>query len=712
MFFKKCTFLILSSVLLLSVQAKDARDGLIAPQVAVFYPADFNGKAHLPSFALVQEPKVIQAVPENWNLTPSFYHKDGKSVVSIAVPKGASLYGTGEVTGPLLRNGQSIILWNTDNFTYTDYNGKRLYQSHPWVMGVNTDGTVFGVLSDNTWRQDLVLNDSITFLAQSPPSRVIIIQKKTVGELLFTLSELVGKMDLPPLWSLGYQQSRWSYEPDSKVHEIASEFRSRKLPCDVIWMDIDYMDGYRIFTFDKTKFSNPKAVNDDLHRLNFKGVWMIDPGVKLDSSYFVYQQAQERDIWVKDASGNDFVGNVWPGPCKFPDFTMPAARTWWASLYKSYMNQNIDGVWNDMNEPAVFDVLDHSMPADNFHRGGGDLVPDVHLRYHNVYGMLMIQASKEGIQAANPDKRPFLLSRSGYLGSHRYGATWTGDNKGAWEYLKMSIPMVINLGLSGQSFSGPDIGGFEGTTDADLFAHWIALGAFYPFSRGHACKGTNDKEPWAFGPEVEEVSRTALNRRYRLLPYSYTLFHEAALTGMPVMRPLFFADVKDTTLRREEQAFLLGADLMVVPKWAVSPVRPKGNWRVVSLAGENSLTDKYQPDVSIREGAIVPLCNLVQSTVEYSADSLTLLVSLNKKGEAFGKLYEDEGDGNGYRKGLFAEYTFKASTKKGSVTFECRLTKGRSFTTEKRYKIILIGNKGYSESGWLKQKNMPLIVLV
>lgn len=699
---KKLTTLLLTGALLLNLQARDTRDGLIAPEVAIFYPNDFNAKAHLPSFALVQEPKVVKSVPDDWSMTPSFYNKDGKAVVAVAVPKNACLYGTGEVTGPLKRNGQDIIIWNTDNYTYKDYNGKRLYQSHPWVLGVNADGTAFGVLSDNTWRQELVLNDSITFTAQSPAARVVIIQKKSIEAVMTALTDLVGKMELPPLWSLGYQQSRYSYEPDSRVLEVAQEFRTRKIPCDVMWMDIDYMDGYRIFTFDKTKFSNPKAVNDGLHKINFKGVWMIDPGVKKDSTYWVYQQGETRDVWVKDSTGQDFVGGVWPGPCKFPDFTIPATREWWAGLYKDYMNQHIDGVWNDMNEPAVFDVPDHSMPACNWHRGGGGMEADSHLRYHNVYGMLMIRASREGIKAVNPEKRPFILSRSGYLGSHRYGATWTGDNKGEWSYLKLSIPMVINLGLSGQGFSGPDIGGFDGMTDADLFAHWIALGAFYPFSRGHASKGTNEKEPWAFGPEVEKVAQMAMNRRYRLLPYSYTLFHEASITGMPVMRPLFFADVKDTSLRREEQAFLLGADLMVVPKWAISPAKPKGNWRVVSIAGEKSLTDKFQPDVRIREGAIVPLCNLVQSTAEYKADSLTLLVSLNKKGVASGKLYEDEGEGYGYKQGRFAEYSFTASTKKGVINFECRLMKGMSFTTEKRYKVVLIGNKGQTETSWLK----------
>lgn len=700
----KCNWMLFFSiaVCLQGFGAQAPQDGLIAPGVAVFYPKDFVPEAHLPSFALMEEPTVVQAVPSDWDIKPTFYHREGEAVASFAVPRDACLYGTGEVTGPLLRNGQSIVLWNTDNFTYKVDDGRRLYQSHPWVVGVNRDGSVFGILSDNTWRQRLDLGDSIVFSAQSPANRVIVIQKKDMNALMQALTDLIGKMDLPPLWSLGYQQSRWSYEPESRVREIAQTFRKRQLPCDVIWMDIDYMDGYRVFTFDKTKFPDPGRLNDELHKMGFKGVWMIDPGVKVDSAYLVYQQAGKQDLWVKNAKGEDFVGDVWPGPCKFPDFTMPAARAWWAGLYKGYMETRIDGVWNDMNEPAVFEGPDHTMPVDNWHRGGGNLFPGSHLRYHNVYGMLMIRASREGIQSAKHDRRPFILSRSGFLGSHRYGATWTGDNSAAWKYLKMSIPMSINLGLSGQAFSGPDIGGFEGTTDADLFAHWIALGAFYPFSRGHACKGTNDKEPWAFGPQVEQVSRTALNRRYRLLPYFYTLFHEASVTGMPIMRPLFFADLKDTSLRREEEAFLLGPDLMVVPKWANTPARPSGNWKLVSIAGEDSRTDAYQPDVYLREGAIVPLSKIIQSTVDYRVDSLTLLVSLDGQGKASGKLYYDEGDGFSYKKGQFAEFEFQASRLNDQVKIDCRLVRGKLKVPSMRFNVKMIEKGGVRELGWMK----------
>lgn len=686
----------------------DSGSGMIADDVALFYPADFDSVAHLPSFALIKEFPFIGKIPSKWNMTPVYYHIGDKSCVSVPFPKGASLYGCGEVTGPLLRNGKSIILWNTDNYTYKTEEGKRLYHSHPWVLGVNIDGTAFGVISDNTWKQELLLGDSIKFISSSPASRLIVIQKSSPQEVMKAFTELVGTIDLPPLWSLGYQQSRYSYEPDSRVREVADEFRSRKIPCDVIWMDIDYMDGYRVFTFDKKKFPDPKALNEDLHKKDFRAVWMIDPGVKVDSSYVVYRSGSDGDHWVKDKDGKDYVGKVWPGDCKFPDFTRPETQLWWADLYKDFMATGMDGVWNDMNEPAVFDNEEHTMPEDNFHRGGGVLPKGQHIRYHNVYGMLMIRSSREGIMKVNPDKRPFILSRSGFLGSHRYGATWTGDNSGTFEHMKLSVPMLLNMGLSGQTFSGPDIGGFDGNTTKELFGQWIALGAFYPFARGHAAVGTNEKEPWAFGPEIEKVSRTALNRRYRLLPYYYTLFQEASTIGMPVMRPVFFADLKDTTLRREEQIFLIGADLLVIPKWAEKPKMPSGNWHKISFAGEPDGNDLYQPAVRIRDGAVVPLCNLIQSTAKYSTDSLTLLVSLNSEGKAFGKLYEDAGEGYGYKSGQYAITEFSADKVNGKVNIKVKKLDGKLNLKPKTLKILLLNVNGTTESTWQKSSDLTV----
>jgi alpha-glucosidase len=523
--------------------------------VAVFYPADFDSAHNLPSFALVRDLKPQKAVPANWEVRPDFQIMNGKQVVRFTLKGKVDFYGNGEVTGELRRNNTSVTLWNTDNFTYSKDQGKRLYHSHPWILGVRPNGTSFGILADNTWKQSFDLSNSVTITSEGPAFRVIVIEKNSPQEVLETLASLTGKMELPPIWALGFQQCRYSYFPESRVREVASEFRKRHLPCDVIWMDIDYMQNYKIFTFDSLAFRSPKKLNTYLHSIDFKTIWMIDPGVKKEPGYFVYDQGTAGNHWVMNRSKQVFNGNVWPGECVFPDFTRPETRSWWGSLYKNYMPLGIDGVWNDMNEPSVFNEASGSMPEDNFHRGGGDLPADSHLRYHDVYGMLMARSSREGILKVNPDKRPFLLTRSNYLGGQRYAAIWTGDNISTWEHFKMATPMVLNLGLSGQPFSGPDIGGYKGSPDTLLFANWMTVGVFYPFCRNHTAKNTANQELWAFGKKVEDISRIALERRCRLLPYLYTLFHETSVTGLPVMRPVFFADVADTTLRREQQAF-------------------------------------------------------------------------------------------------------------------------------------------------------------
>jgi alpha-glucosidase len=688
--------------------AIDTTNKLIGNNVSVFYPVGYDVKSHQPSFALLKEPVVKGNIPSNWDLRPVFYSKEGKTYATIPVGKGTSLYGTGETKGTLIRNGQNIVLWNTDNYKYSLADGKRLYQSHPWVLGVNADGTSFGVIADNTWKQQIELSDSIRFISDGPAFRVIIIKRNSPQEVVQELAELTGKMEMPPLWSLGYQQCRFSYIPEARIKSVADTFRLKNIPCDVIWMDIDYMDRFKIFTFDKIKIPDPKGVNDYLHKKGFHSIWMIDPGVKKEKNYFVSESGTKGNLWVQTADRKIFHGNVWPGVCTFPDFTMPETRTWWSGLYGDFMATGIDGVWNDMNEPSVFDGPDGSMPGTNWHRGGGDLMAGTHLRYHNVYGMLMVKASRVGILNANPGKRPFVLSRSGFLGSNRYAATWTGDNCGTVDNMKLSIPMTLNLGLSGQAFNGPDVGGFTGITTPDLFGQWIAMGAFFPFMRGHASNNSNNKEPWAFGTEIENVSRTAINRRYRLLPYYYTLFNESSKTGMPVMRPVFFDDPKDTTLRKEQQSFLVGNNILIIPKWAVSPALPKGIWRTVSIAGENSLTDKYQSDVRIKGGAIIPMGKIIQNTTQYSLDSLTLLVSPDRNGEANGILYEDAGDGFQYRKGAYRNYTFIARQTGTQMSLIITPRDGKLKPGNRKYKVCVVTDKGRFESEWTKGNKISI----
>ena len=639
---------------------------MVGDGIARFIPKGYDAEK-IPTFAIADEPEEKGSLPENWQLVPDFYLENGKAGASLSIPEGTSLYGGGEVTGPLLRNGMTIKLWNTDSGAYSVDNGTRLYQSHPWMMGVRKDGTAFGILFDTTWKAVLSSTDEkIDLKSEGVPFRVFVIDRESPQAVVRGLAELTGTMPMIPRWALGYHQCRFSYQPDSRVIEIADGFRSRQIPCDAIWMDIDYMDGYRIFTFSPEKFPDPAAVNRDLHLRGFHSTWMIDPGAKVDPEYSVYKSGTENDIWVKTADGKNFHGDAWPGAAAFPDFTYLKAQQWWAGLYKDFIATGVDGVWNDVNEPQINDTPNKTMPEDNIHRGGNGLPEGTHLQYHNVYGMLMVKSSREGILAARPETRPFILTRSNFLGGHRYAATWTGDNGSTWEHLKLSIPMSLTLGLSGQPVSGADIGGFLFNADADLFGHWIGFGAFYPFSRGHACAGTNDKEPWAFGKEVEDASRTALERRYILLPYFYTLMHEASTSGMPIMRPAFFADPKDLSLRTEQEIFLIGNDILVVPAFAEKPNLPGGIWREISLV-EGDLEDKYQATLKIRGGAIVPTGKIIQNTTEESLDPLTLLVSPDENGKATGILYWDNGEGWEYRNGEYSLQKYSARTEGDSV---------------------------------------------
>ncbi|MDE6633030.1 MAG: DUF5110 domain-containing protein, partial [Muribaculaceae bacterium] len=528
--------------------------------------------------------------------------------------------------------------------------------------------------------------------------RVVVIEKESPAEVLKALADLTGRIEMPPLWALGYQQCRWSYFPDIRVKEIADSLRINKIPSDVIWMDIDYMDKFKIFTFDKEKFPDPKGLNDYLHDRNFKAVYMIDPGVKVEEGYRVDDQGTAADYWVKDASGKPYVGEVWPGPCHFPDFTRPEVREWWGTLYKDYMATGIDGVWNDMNEPAIFNVETSTMPEDNRHLGGGGLAPGSHLRYHNVYGYNMVKASRDGILDANPYKRPFVLTRSNFLGGHRYAATWTGDNASDPALMKMSIPMTLNLGLSGQPFNGPDIGGFFDDCTPELLAQWTSMGVYFPFVRNHSAAGTRSQEPWTFGAETLDVCRTAINRRYRLLPYIYTRFREAYEDGMPVMRPLFFADVKDPSLRREQEAFLLGGDLMVVPRWAENTARPSGNWNKIVL--EDTPDDGFQANLYQRPGSIIPVAELSQNTTEYNTDKLTLFVNLDPDGKATGRIYEDAGESFEFRDGEYADYIATASTHGNEVTVKLTQNGGKWKKAPKSLRVGFVTTNGIEYTPW------------
>ncbi|KAM3403740.1 hypothetical protein ACQJBY_007078 [Aegilops geniculata] len=626
--------------------------------------------------------------------------------VVIKLPSGTSFYGTGEASGPLERTGKRVFTWNTDAWGFGP-GTTSLYQSHPWVLAVLPDGKAFGVLADTTRRCEIDLRQECTIKFSAPSAYPIITfgPYNSPAEVMMSLSHAIGTVAMPPKWSLGYHQCRWSYDSSEKVLKVVRTFREKGIPCDVIWMDIDYMDGFRCFTFDGNRFPDPKSMADDLHSIGCKSIWMLDPGIKKEKGYFVYDSGSETDVWIKKADDSPFIGEVWPGDCVFPDFTCERTRTWWASLVRDFVSNGVDGIWNDMNEPAVFKTTTKTMPESNIHRGDADIGGvQNHSYYHNVYGMLMARSTYEGMAMASTDKRPFVLTRAGFIGSQRYAATWTGDNLSNWEHMHMSLPMVLQLGLSGQPLSGPDIGGFAGNATPKLFGRWMGVGALFPFSRGHSETGSIDHEPWSFGEECEEVCRLALLRRYRLLPHIYTLFYLSHKKGAPVAAPLFFSDSQDPELRKIETSFLLGPLLICA---STSPDKgahecahklPKGVWSRFDFGDSHP----DLPVMYLQGGAILPVGLPIKHVGEASLeDDLSLIVSLDENGKAEGVLFEDAGDGYGFTQGNYLLTYYVAQVHSSVVSVKVLKTEG-SWNRPKRnlnISILLGGGAMISSNG-------------
>ncbi|KAL9369092.1 hypothetical protein Peur_040291 [Populus x canadensis] len=680
--------------------------------------------ASYPSLSFIRSkdrdtPIMSHSVP---SYTPTYECVSGKQIVKFEFPDGTTFYGTGEVSGQLERTGKRVFTWNTDAWGYGP-GTTSLYQSHPWVLAVLPNGEALGVLADTTLRCEIDLRKEsiIQFIAPSSYPVVTFGLFASPTDVLKSLSHAIGTVFMPPKWSLGYQQCRWSYDSDERVREIARTFREKGIPCDVIWMDIDYMDGFRCFTFDQERFRDPQSLVKDLHDDGFKAIWMLDPGIKKEEGYLIYDSGSENDAWIKKADGEPFVGEVWPGPCVFPDFTQSKVRAWWALLVKDFTSNGVDGIWNDMNEPAVFKTVTKTMPESNLHLGDEEIGGcQNHSHYHNVYGMLMARSTYEGMKLANENKRPFVLTRAGFIGSQRYAATWTGDNLSNWEHVHMSISMVLQLGLSGQPLSGPDIGGFGGNATPKLFGRWMGVGAMFPFCRGHSEKSTNDHEPWSFGEECEEVCRLALKRRYRLLPHIYTLFYLAHTTGIPVATPTFFADPKDPGLRTTENSFLLGPLLVFSSTIAdqgmdrLHPVLPKGIW--LRFDFDDSHPDL--PTLYLQGGSIIPLAPPHQHVGEANlSDDLTLLVALDQNGHAEGLLFEDEGDGYEFTRGGYLLTRYVAELQSSAVTVRVSQMEGSWKRPRRRLRVQLLLGGGAMLDSWgidgdVLKINMPTEVEV
>jgi alpha-glucosidase len=601
----------------------------------------------------------------------------------VADPGRVAYYGLGEQPMQLIRNGNVYPLWNTDAFGY-GVGQVPIYSSIPWYIAVR-DGRAYGILYDNPYRAEFDfgarIRDAVAYNADGGIDggelRYYVIPGPGLDSTLARYTRLTGRTSLPPRWSLGYHQSRYSYYPDSMVENLAHEFRRRDVPADVIHLDIHYMRGYRDFTFDPERFPQPKRLMDTLAAQGFKVVTIVDPGLKIDSAWAVYRDGLARNAYVTMPDGTPYTAIVWPGRSVLPDFSRAAVRQWWGAQHSALVDAGVRGVWNDMNEPASFG----GKTIPDIAQFEGDGHPGTHVEYHNQYGTLMARAAFEGFKSLQPQRRPFIITRAGYAGVQRYATIWTGDNNSTWDHLHVSLPMIMGLGLSGIPFAGSDIGGFNGAPNAELYSRWLQAASLVPFMRTHAMIETPRREPWSYGAEHERANRATIRLRYRMMPALYTAYDQHVRSGSPVIRPIFWNSLTDSTAMVTDDEFILGDHLLVAPVVAPSQntravYLPAGRWYRVgsgeSLNGGQRVTvnaPNVESDggdttglvglpVFARAGAVIPSAPVVNYEGQRNIDTFYLDVY---PGSATSELYEDAGDGYAYQRGEFRRTTFTTS---------------------------------------------------
>ena len=589
---------------------------------------------------------------------------------------GESFYGLGDKPQNLNLKGKRYENWVTDSYAY----GKDtdpLYKAIPFYTGLHHD-KAYGVFFDNSFRSFFDFaherRNVTSFWAQGGEMNYYFIYGPKMGDVVANYTDLTGKPhQLPPLWTLGFHQCKWSYYPEAKVKEITSKFRELKIPCDAIYLDIDYMDGFRCFTWNKEYFPDPKRMVKELADDGFKTVAIIDPGIKIDSEYSVFKEGMEKDYFCKRADGPYMKGKVWPGECYFPDYTKPEVREWWSDLFKELIEDiGIKGVWNDMNEPAVMEVPNKTFPNDVRHDYDGN--PCSHRKAHNVYGMQMARATYHGLKKFSYPKRPFVITRAAYSGTQRYTSTWTGDNVATWEHLTIANIQAQSLAMSGYSFVGSDIGGFAEQPQGELFARWIQLGVFHPFCRVHSSGDHGDQEPWSFDDEVTDIVRKFVEIRYQLLPYLYTAFWEYLKDGTPLIKSLVLYDQEDVHTHYRTDEFIYGDKILVCPiNKANSKGRrmyfPVGKWynfwtNNVVKGGKEAWVDADidSMPIFIKEGAIIPKFPVQQYVGEKEIEEMKFDVYY-KHGKEVSKFFDDAHDGYDYTKGRYSLRTFKLTGK-------------------------------------------------
>ena len=613
------------------------------------------------------------------------------------MPENEHYFGLGDKTGPFDRRGQAFTLWNTDAYRFQESTDP-LYKSIPFFLAYRA-GQATGVLLDNTWRSEFDFGrtsaDSYSFGAVDGPIDFYLLLGPTPRDVVEAYGWLTGLPPLPPKWAFGYQQSRFSYTPAQRLLDVAQRLRADRIPADAVFLDIDFQDRNRPFTVNTQAFPDLSGTVQQLKALQFHTVAITDlhiakaPG----QGYTPYDTGIAGDHFVHNPDGTVYTGVVWPGPSVFPDFTQVGSRAWWGTLFTPLVADGIDGFWNDMNEPSIFNTSSRTMPLDVVHRinePGFATRTATHAEIHNVYGMENARGTYEGLRRLRPDQRPFVITRASYAGGQRYAVTWTGDDSSTWNHLRLSNFMLKNLGLSGFSYASADVGGFAGSPTMDLLTRWLEIAAFVPIDRNHTEKGTGDQEPWVGGPEQEAIRRRFIEERYRLMPYLYTVAEETSRTGLPMLRPLFLdypeaaSDGHPLDIDPGSTGeFLLGHDLLIAPSpypeepdaytvefptatwydyWTGEPIHPappkaenpEAKLTGMPVAPQIPLTTQVRPTLAslpvyVRGGAILPVAPLTQSTTETPKGPLTLRVFEGP--DCRGSVYFDDGESYAFEHG-------------------------------------------------------------
>lgn len=598
----------------------------------------------------------------NEDFQPSFKDEKGNVYIS-KVNDCLAYYGLGEKGGDLNKKGCYTENFNTDD-PETDDDSITYYKTIPFYVALKEEAT-YGIFFDNSFRSyfDMgkEMGDRIFFGAIGGQIQYYFIPGENIKEVVKNYTALTGRMEMPPLWSLGYQQCRFSYFSQEEVRELVKTFEEKDIPLDVVYLDIDYMDGFRVMTFKTPNFDDAAGLIGDLKEKGIRTITIIDPGVKVDEEYDVFKRGKEGNHFTKKLDGEMFIGAVWPGDSAFPDFSNKDCREWWKSELKKFISEHgMDGIWNDMNEPCVFNNDHKTMLETCLHNSDNGVIE--HKEFHNRYGFEMSRCSKEAQEELHPNERGFSMTRATYAGGQRYSSVWTGDNMSLWSQMRMSISMNANLGISGFSFVGNDVSGFGLDSSEELFIRWMEMGPFIPIFRNHSNMYTRRQEPWAFGPRAEKIAKKSIELRYELLPYIYDLYYISHKEGLPIFRPMIMEYEKDMNLLNMREQFMLGENMIVAPvlyegERSKTVYLPKGIWfnyfTMEKLQGGKWYKLPCELDeilVFVKEGAIIPTYNKKFRNVKERPKNILLKVF----GEnAKGFYYNDDGHTMEYLEGKY-----------------------------------------------------------